>query len=114
MAKRKSYAKKRKAKNRKFILGIILLTVLFAAFIYYSNANMDNEIKSLDEEITSNTKKMEDLDSEITDLEKDYNIRNTDEFKEKVAKERLGMVKKEADDKKSENNLDKEENDNSN
>lgn len=110
MAKKRSYARKRKAKNTRFILAILVITGLFAGFIYFSNSNMNKEIKSLDEEITSNTKKMDDLDSEITSLEEDYDIRNTDEFKEKVAKERLGMVKKE-DDKA---NQDRKENDDSN
>lgn len=115
MAKKKSYAKKRKAKNTKFILGIVILTVLFAGFIYFSNSNMNKEIKSLDEEITSNTKKMEDLESEITSLEEDYDIRNTDEFKEKVAKERLGMVKKEDKGEKSnQEKVDQDNNDDSN
>lgn len=97
MAKKKSYAKKRKAKNTKFFVMILILTVLFAGFIYYSNSRMDAEMREIDQEMTSNKKKMQELDEEITSLEDDYDIRNTDEFKEKVAKERLGMVKKESE-----------------
>ena len=37
----------------------------------------------------------------INKADEDYDIRNTDEFKEKVAKERLGMVKKENDEENS-------------
>ena len=97
MAKKKSYAKKRKAKNTKFFVMILILTVLFAGFIYYSNSRMDAEMREIDQEMTPNKKKMQELDEEITSLEDDYDIRNTDEFKEKIAKERLGMVKKESE-----------------
>lgn len=97
MAKKKSYAKKRKAKNTKFFVMILILTVLFAGFIYYSNSRMDAEMREIDQEMTSNKKKMQELDEEITSLEDDYDIRNTDEFKEKIAKERLGMVKEESE-----------------
>ena len=101
MARKKSYAKRRKAKNTKFFAMIMVVTLFFVGFIYYTNSKMDAEIKSLDEQMTSNKKKMKELDEEITSLEEDYDIRNTDEFKEKVAKERLGMVKKEADEENS-------------
>lgn len=104
MAKKKSYAKKRKAKNTKFFVMILILTLLFAAFIYYTNSKMDAELRELDQEMTSNKKKMQELDEEITSLEEDYDIRNTDKFKEKIAKERLGMVKKESGEDASDEN----------
>ena len=97
MAKKKSYAKKRKAKNTKFFVMILILTLVFAGFIYYTNSRMDAEMRELDQQMTSNKKKMQELDEEITSLEEDYDIRNTDEFKEKIAKERLGMVKKDSE-----------------
>ena len=97
MAKKKSYAKKRKAKNTKFFVMILILTLLFAGFIYYTNSRMDAEMREINQEMTSNKKKLQELDEEINSLEEDYDIRNTDEFKEKIAKERLGMVKKESE-----------------
>lgn len=97
MAKKMSYAKKRKAKNTKFFVMILILTLVFAGFIYYTNSRMDAEMRELDQEMTSKKKKMQELDEEITSLEDDYDIRNTDEFKEKIAKERLGMVKKDSE-----------------
>ena len=97
MAKKKSYAQKRKAKNTKFFVMILILTLVFAGFIYYTNSRMDAEMRELDQEMTSKKKKMQELDEEITSLEEDYDIRNTDEFKEKIAKERLGMVKKDSE-----------------
>lgn len=73
---------------------------------------MKAEINSLDTEIESTQKKLDDVNKEITTLEKDYEIRNTDQFKEKIAEERLGMVKdksnKENDDKSDNNNTDLE------
>ena len=107
MAKKMSYAKKRKAKNTKFFVMILILTLVFAGFIYYTNSRMDAEMRELDQEMTSKKKKMQELDEEITSLEDDYDIRNTDEFKEKIAKERLGMVKKDSE----ENSDDGESND---
>ena len=97
MAKKKSYAKKRKAKNTKFFVMILILTLLFAGFIYYTNSRMDAEMREINQEMTSNKKKLQELDEEINSLEEDYDIRNTDKFKEKIAKERLGMVKKESE-----------------
>ena len=97
MAKKKSYAKKRKAKNTKFFVMILILTLLFAGFIYYTNSRMDAEMREINQEMTSNKKKLQELDEEINSLEEDYDIRNTDEFKEKIAKERLGMVKEESE-----------------
>ena len=102
MAKNRSYAKKRKAKNARFFILILIVTGLFAAFIIYSNAKMDEEIKNLDQDMTSNTKKLKDLDEKITSLEEDYDIRNTDKFKEKIAEERLGMVKKDSKEEEKE------------
>ncbi|MDU3176624.1 septum formation initiator family protein [Anaerococcus sp.] len=69
---------------------------------------MNAEINNLNTEIKSTQKKLDDVNKEITSLENDYEIRNTDQFKEKVAQERLGMVKnsdkKESDQKKAETN----------
>lgn len=124
MARKKSYAKKRKTKNTKFFAMIIILTLVFVGFIYYTDSRMDAEMKQIDEDMASNKKKIKELDQEITSLEKDYDIRNTDKFKEKVAKERLGMVKKDSDEETNENvetkeniepkNTDEEKNDDPN
>lgn len=69
---------------------------------------MKAEIDSLDTEIKSTQKKLDNVNKEITTLESDYEIRNTDQFKEKIAQERLGMVKDKEDDKKNEDKEDKE------
>lgn len=74
---------------------------------------MNAEINNLNTEIKSTQKKLDDVNKEITSLENDYEIRNTDQFKEKVAQERLGMVKnsdeKENDQKKAKANKESEQ-----
>ena len=73
---------------------------------------MKSEINSLDTEISSTQKKLDDVNKEITTLEKDYEIRNTDQFKEKIAQERLGMTKGNTENK--EENKSTEEDDDKN
>ncbi|MBM0045904.1 septum formation initiator family protein [Anaerococcus sp. mt242] len=93
MARAKSYQKKRKAKNRRFLLSIFLILILSTIAYVFLNNMMNAEINTLNSEINSTKKKLDAVNEEITSLESDYEIRNTDQFKEKIAKERLGMVK---------------------
>ncbi|WP_394011873.1 FtsB family cell division protein [Anaerococcus cruorum] len=93
MAKAKSYQRRRKAKNRRFLLTIFLVLLISVISYIFLNKMMKAEINSLDTEISSTQKKLDDVNKEITSLEKDYEIRNTDQFKEKIAQERLGMTK---------------------
>ena len=98
-----SYSKKRRKKNIRFLFTIIALLIISSIAYYISNAAMNNEINKIDKEIVSTQKKLDATNAEINSLKKDYDIRNTDKFKEKIAKERLGMVKgskKQATDKK--------------
>lgn len=93
MARKSAYLRQRKAKNLRFLVLILLLIGgSFALYIYNSKA-MDKEISEIESEIASNQKKLQGINQEITELKEDYNIRNTDEFKEKVAEDRLGMTK---------------------
>lgn len=108
MAKAKSYHKRRKSKNRRFLLSIILILIISIISYILLNRMMKAEIDSLDTEIKSTQKKLDNVNKEITTLESDYEIRNTDQFKEKIAQERLGMVKDKEDDKKNEDKEDKE------
>lgn len=108
MAKTKSYHRRRKAKNRRFLLSIILILIISIISYILLNRMMKAEIDSLDTEIKSTQKKLDNVNKEITTLESDYKIRNTDQFKEKIAQERLGMVKDKEDDKKNEDKENKE------
>lgn len=102
MAKAKSYQKRRKAKNRRFLLTIFLILLISVISFIFLNKMMKAEINSLDTEISSTKKKLDDVNKEITSLESDYEIRNTDQFKEKIAQERLGMIKGKTDKKEDE------------
>ena len=93
MARAKSYQKKRKAKNRRFLLSVLLILILSTVAYIFFNKMMNAEINTLNSEINSTKKKLDSVNEEITSLESDYEIRNTDQFKEKIAQERLGMVK---------------------
>lgn len=93
MARAKSYQKKRKAKNRRFLLSVLLILILSTIAYIFLNKMMNAEINTLNSEISSTKKKLDAVNEEITSLESDYEIRNTDQFKEKIAQERLGMVK---------------------
>lgn len=102
MAKAKSYQKRRKAKNRRFLLTIFLILLISVISFIFLNKMMKAEINTLDTEISSTKKKLDDVSKEITSLESDYEIRNTDQFKEKIAQERLGMIKGNTDKKEDE------------
>ncbi len=112
MAKANSYSKIRKKKNKRFLFTIIALIIISSIAYYISSKAMDNEINSLNKEITSTQKKLDKANAEIKNIENDYKIRNTDQFKEKMAKERLGMVKNHNNSK--EDDLKAEENKKSN
>lgn len=98
MARKSAYLKNRKSKNIRFLLSIILILVLSSVFFAYANKSMESEIRYIENELSSNQKKLDDINEEITSLSSDYNIRNTDEFKEKIAKDRLGMTKESGED----------------
>lgn len=102
MAKAKSYQKRRKTKNRRFLLTIFLILLISVISFIFLNKMMKAEINTLDTEISSTKKKLDDVSKEITSLESDYEIRNTDQFKEKIAQERLGMIKGNTDKKEDE------------
>lgn len=97
MARSKSYKKRRKAKNKRFFLFTFLILLISGGYYYYSSQQMDAEIDRLDKEIISNEKKIDHINEEIVEIEEDFKIRNTDDFKEKIAEERLGMVKEKQD-----------------
>lgn len=93
MARSKSYQKKRKASNKRFLFTITLIIILAVSYHLYSTRIMNDEIDALNKELSSSQKKIDSINEEIVTLEEDFKIRNTDDFKEKIAKERLGMVK---------------------
>lgn len=101
-ARKDSYLSKRKEKNKRFLRMIAGLIVLSSVGFWYLNSSMNAENEKMSKDIISSQKKLEDVKTEIDGLREDYEMRNTDQFKEKVAKEKLGMVKKDEVSEKSE------------
>ena len=96
-----SYLKRRRVENRRFMLFALLVLIISLIAYLFINSSLNRKIKILDNDIISSKKKLEEVNKEIDQLKEDYEMRNTDQFKEKVARERLGMVK---DEKKAEEN----------
>lgn len=94
MTKKNSYFKKRRKKNQKFLITIVSIMVLSAGSFNLYNKALDREFAKVNKDIKSLTKKKEELQISINGLKEDYENRNTDEFKEKIARDRLDMVKK--------------------
>ncbi len=98
-ARKDSYLSKRKQKNKRFLRVAAGLVIIVSLGFFYLNSAMNKEHADMNKDIISGQKKLEDIKTEIDELKNDYEMRNTDEFKEKVAKEKLGMVKKGEEDK---------------
>lgn len=98
-ARKDSYLSKRKQKNKRFLRIAAGLVIIASLGFFYLNSAMNKEHADMNKDIISGQKKLEDIKTEIDELKNDYEMRNTDEFKEKVAKEKLGMVKKGEEDK---------------
>ena len=65
---------------------------------------MKKEITSLNQDIKVTNSKIKKVRKDIDTIKSDYDNRNTDEFKEKIAREKLGMIKKDEYVYKDENN----------
>lgn len=94
MTKKNSYFKKRRQQNQRFLITILSIMVLAAGSFNMYNKALDREFSKVNKDMESLTKKKEDLQISINGLKEDYENRNTDEFKEKIARDRLDMVKK--------------------
>lgn len=103
-ARKDSYLSKRRQKNKRFLGIALALLVISSLGFLYLNSSMNKENEAMNKDIISSQKKLEDMKTEIKDLKEDYEMRNTDQFKEKVAKEKLGMVKK-GEEKSEEKNI---------
>lgn len=94
MNKDQRYLKNRRKYNRRYLVSIIIvLTIAFFGFKKMNSAIQD-EIAELNNQIKEKNAEIESVKVDIASLKSDYEMRNTDEFKEKIARERLGMVKK--------------------
>ncbi|MSS77225.1 septum formation initiator family protein [Anaerococcus sp. WCA-380-WT-2B] len=94
MNKYERYIKNRRKKNTRFLLFVIL--IFFIVFFISRSYNQSLQRKSSDltEQIKTTDKNIKSVKNDIENIKKDYENRNTDTFKEKIAREKLGMVKK--------------------
>lgn len=104
MNKYEKYIKNRSKNNTRFLI-IVLFVFICGLFISraFTN-NMKKEITSLNQDIKVTNSKIKKVRKDIDTIKSDYDNRNTDEFKEKIAREKLGMIKKDEYVYKDENN----------
>lgn len=84
--------RKRSSKRRKSNLIFVLFILTFTYFPY-ALAKQGIKISEYEKELNSYTNKKQEIIEEISTLKKDYEKRETLEFAEKVAREKLGMIK---------------------
>ena len=84
--------RKRSSKRRKSNLIFVLFILTFTYFPY-ALAKQGIKISEYEKELNSYTDKKQEIIEEISTLKKDYEKRETLEFAEKVAREKLGMIK---------------------
>lgn len=104
MNKYEKYLKNRSKKNKRFLIMNILAFVLVFLLAKSFNNKLNAQMGAINNDIKSTSSKISSLRNEIDTIKKDYENRNTDEYKEKVAREKLGMIKKDEYVYKDENN----------
>ncbi|EGC83093.1 FtsB family cell division protein [Anaerococcus hydrogenalis] len=104
MNKYERYIKNRSKKNTRFLIMVFLVFILTFFLTRAFNKNMNRQRLSLKENIKETNTKISKVKKEIDTIKKDYENRNTDDFKEKIAREKLGMIKKDEYVYKDENN----------
>lgn len=82
--------KKRKKRKFKFRHALILFLVIYIALIYYNQSKMLSELQAKKQ---VEIKEIEELESEIKELNREISNSDSLEFIEKIAREDLGMVK---------------------
>ena len=90
--KNNSQKDKRKNKNKFstiIVLALIFISVTFTVKLVEQNRAL-NQLKN---EKASYEKQMSSLNEEIEELKKDYEKKDSMEFVEKIAREKLGMIK---------------------
>lgn len=104
MNKCEKYLKNRSKKNKRFLMGSILVFVLVFILSKSFNSKVNAQIVDLNANIKTTNSKISSIRGEIESIKEDYENRNTDEYKEKIAREKLGMIKKDEYVYKDENN----------
>ena len=103
MNKCEKYLKNRSKKNKRFLMGSIVFVLVFVLSKSF-NSKVNAQIVDLNANIKTTNSKISSIRGEIDSIKEDYENRNTDEYKEKIAREKLGMIKKDEYVYKDENN----------
>ena len=82
------------SKNIKFFIFISIILIFFFILFFIDFFKQEKLIDEFLEENKSKTEEIQVLKKEIEDLKEDLDRVNSDEFIEKNARERLGMIKK--------------------
>ncbi|MDU2830206.1 MAG: septum formation initiator family protein [Anaerococcus sp.] len=104
MNKYERYLKNRSKKNKRFLMMCIFAFVLVFLLAKSFNNKINAQIGTVNNDIKLTSGKISSLRKDIDSIKEDYENRNTDEYKEKVAREKLGMIKKDEYVYKDENN----------
>ncbi|MDO4594153.1 MAG: septum formation initiator family protein [Tissierellia bacterium] len=93
MSSLKKFHLQRKRKNRKFVKFLLGISIIVFSLFFALSVMQKNKINELDRQISAKEEEIDKLNLDIDSLKKDYKSRNTDKFKEKIARERLKMLK---------------------
>ncbi|QQK07939.1 FtsB family cell division protein [Miniphocaeibacter halophilus] len=93
---RKTYKKeirKRKQSNRRFVSFIVVLAIISSLYFTFTFIRQIGDYNRINKELDTLVSEKESLKDEIKELENTYKEVDTPEFVEKMAREKLGMVK---------------------
>lgn len=88
MKKNRKIVRKKKKNN-----SIIFLVIVLIVYFSYNFINQIITYKNLNSEKLNYEAQIEELDAEIKDLQEDYEKRDSLDFAEKIARDKLGMIK---------------------
>ena len=79
--------------NRRTMIGILAAVLLLLAVIVYQSYQMRGRIARGNEQIDSLTQQTEAEEQRTEEIEEMQNYMQSDEYKEKTAKDKLGLIK---------------------
>ncbi len=91
--RKKNTNKKKLNKRRRFINFIVILTLLTTVYFTFTLVRNKVEYNRLNNQLDELISERKEIEEEIKNLEKNYEDRDSLEFAEKVAREKLGMIK---------------------
>ena len=86
-------AKKRRESNRRFFFFILILISLSSIYFSYTFIGQRISLNNSNKELDSLILEREILNKEIEDLREQFDNKDTPEYIEKIARDKLGMIK---------------------